>query len=93
MDDFCGLLDDCSLADLGFVRYPFTWNNKRPGLENTMARLDKAVTNTDWREKFQESLIIHFFSHASDHRPVLLHARIALRCRGRSTRAFRFEES
>lgn len=35
MDDFHGLLDDCRLADLGFVGYPFMWNNKRPGFENT----------------------------------------------------------
>lgn len=93
MDDFRSALDECSLADLGFVGYPFTWNNKRPGLENTKKRLDRVVANTAWKEKFQETLVIHLFSHASDHRPVLLHARTVLRNRGRSTRAFRFEEA
>ena len=93
MDDFRSTLDDCRLADLGFVGYPFTWNNKRPGLENTKERLDRVVANTGWKEKFQESLVTHLFSHASNHRPVLLHARSVLRYRGRNTRAFRFEEA
>lgn len=93
MDDFRSTLDDCRLADLSFVGYPFTWNNKRLGLENTKERLDRVVANTGWKEKFQESLVTHLFSHASDHRPVLLHARSVLRYRGRNTRAFRFEEA
>nr|XP_023928295.1 uncharacterized protein LOC112039646 [Quercus suber] len=93
MDDFRKVLDDCSLVDLGFVGYPYTWNNKRLGLENTKERLDRMVANTGWKEKFQESLVTHLFSHASDHRPVPLNAQTTLRSRGRSTRAFRFEEA
>ena len=92
MDDFRNLLDDCRLADLGFVGYPYTWNNKRPGLENTQERLDRVVANTGWREKFHASSVFHLFSHASDHRPLLLHAKSDLRHRGKSTRSFRFEE-
>lgn len=93
MDDFHGLLDACNLADLGFIGYPFTWNNKRLGLDNTQERLDRVVVNTGWREKFQDSSVTHLFSHASDHKPILLHAWYAQRYRGRSTRAFRFEEA
>ena len=93
MDDFRNLLDDCRLADLGFVGYPYTWNNKRPGLENTQERLDRVVANTGWREKFHASSVFHLFSHASDHRPLLLHAKSDLRHRGKSTRSFRFEEA
>lgn len=37
--------------------------------------------------------VTHLFSHAFDHRPLLLLAILALRCRGRSTRLFRFEEA
>ncbi|XP_065625493.1 uncharacterized protein LOC136065776 [Quercus suber] len=93
MDDFRNLLDDCRLADLGFVGYPFTWNNKRPVLENTQERLNRVVANTSWREKFHASSMNHLFSHASDHRPLLLHGKFDLRRRGKSTRSFRFEEA
>lgn len=91
MDEFRCLLDGCSLADLGFVGYPYMWNNKRLGVENTKERLDRAVADTGWRDKFQDSSVIHLCSHASDHRPILLHARTALRCRGSCTRSFKFE--
>ena len=38
-------------------------------------------------------MVTHLFSHASNHQPIILHARTALRCRGKSTRSFRFEEA
>lgn len=40
MDEFRLALDACNLVDLGFVGYPYTWNNKRPGAANTRLRLD-----------------------------------------------------
>jgi len=51
------------------------------------------VADTGWRNKFQGSVVTHLFLHASDHRPIILHARTALRCCGKSTRSFRFEEA
>lgn len=93
MDDYRNVLDDCRLADLGFASYPFMWNNKRPGLENTWERLDRSEANTGRKEKFQASSVTHLFSHASDHRPLLLQAKPDLRHWGRSTRSFRFEEA
>ena len=38
-------------------------------------------------------MVTHLFSHASDHRPIILHVRTALRCHGKSTRSFSFEEA
>ena len=49
MDEFRMALDFCRLADLGFVGFLFTWNNKRPGSANTKERLDRAVANLEWR--------------------------------------------
>ena len=93
MDEFRAALDACNLADLGYVGYPYTWNNKRLEMDDTKERLDKAVADTGWRNKFQGSVVTHLFSHASDHRPIILHVRTTLRCRGKSTRSFRFEEA
>ena len=47
MDAFREALDHCQLEDLGFCGYQFTWNNKRPGDENTRLRLDRATTIAD----------------------------------------------
>lgn len=93
MDEFRGALDGCNLANLGFVGYPFTWNNKRPRMDNTKESLGRVVADMGWRNKFQGSLVTHLFSHAFDHRPIILHAWIVLRCCGKSTRSFRFEEA
>ena len=35
MEEFLMVLDSCNLADLGFIGYKHTWNNKRPGAANT----------------------------------------------------------
>lgn len=45
MDEFRLVLESCKLVDLGFIGYPYTWNNKRPGAANTKQRLDRAVAN------------------------------------------------
>ena len=67
MDDLGVALDFCNLVDLRLHDYKFTWNNKRPRAENTRERLDRAVANMEWRDKFSTSTVTHMFSHASDH--------------------------
>ena len=93
MDEFRMALDFCGLADLGFVGFPFTWNNKRPGCANTKERLDRAVASLEWREKFQDSTVYHLSSHASDHIPLLLETRRAKAFSMRGPKGFRFEEA
>lgn len=92
MEEFGSALDSCNLADLGFHGYPLTWNNKRPGNANTRERLDRAVANTAWREKFPASTVCHLFSHASDHYPILLQTRTDRGVRAKGVRGFKFEE-
>ena len=93
MDGFREALEKCSLVDLGFLGYPFTWNNKRPGLANTRQRLDRATANAEWKEKFPESTVHHLHSHASDHLPILLQTKSITKYNTRSTRGFKFEEA
>ena len=92
MDEFYIALERCNLADLGFLGYPFTWNNKRPGHANTRQRLDRAVANAEWRLKFPATTVTHLFSHASNHLPIILQVMIDRRKTVRSKKGFKFEE-
>ena len=72
LDAFLDALERCHLADLGFIGYPYTWNNRRPGAANTKERLDKAVAKEAWKLMFPETTVTHIISHASDHLPLIL---------------------
>lgn len=87
------VLESCKLVDLGFIGYPYTWNNKRPGVANTKQRLDRAMANDGWRKKFQASIVIHLFSDDSDHHRLVLQTKSDGRVHNKGLRAFKFEES
>ena len=93
MDEFRMTLESCNLVDLGFIGYKYTWNNKRPGAANTRQRLDRAMANAGWRGEFPASTVTHLFSHASDHRPLMLQIKKDWRNKSRMSLAFKFEES
>ena len=93
MEDFRVALENCELTDLGFNGHKFTWTNQRLGSAHTKQRLDKAVADKDWIEKFPASSVSHLFSHASDRIPILLRTMNDKRFRGRGVGGFRFEES
>lgn len=40
-NNFSSTLNNLALINLGFRGYPFTWNNKRAGLENIQQRIDR----------------------------------------------------
>ncbi|XP_075640556.1 uncharacterized protein LOC142612338 [Castanea sativa] len=93
MEEFQEALESCNLFDLGFQGYKFTWNNKRPGAANTRERMDRAVANREWKDKFSASTLSHGFNHASDHVPIFLQTKTDRDFRGGGPRGFRFEES
>ena len=90
MNEFREALERCQLSDLGFIGYPYTWNNKRPGLANTRQRLDRAIATESWKTKFPVSTLTHLFSHALDHLPIILHIRTARRTSPSNSRGFKF---
>lgn len=93
MDDFREALELPNLMDLGFKGFQYTWNNRRPGAANTKQRLDQAVSNEAWRDKFPLSIVTHLSSHASDHIPTILQTQCARQWRAKGSHGFKFEES
>lgn len=72
MAAFRDVLTNCGLMDIGFVGVPFTYGNGRDGNANVKVRLDRAVTNSDWRDMFSDATLHHLVSSRSDHCPLLL---------------------
>ena len=73
----------------GFSAHPY----RRPGSTHTKQRLDRAIANKDWIEKFPASSVSHLFSHASNHIPILLRTMNDRQLKGRGAGGFKFEES
>jgi hypothetical protein len=65
-------LDSGELIDLGFKGNSFTWTNKRMGKANIKERLNRAVTNVDWRSLCPKATVKHLPLIASDHAPLLI---------------------
>jgi hypothetical protein len=73
LDRFKASLERCELHDLGFIGDVFTWRNKQlKGRTHVRERLDRAVANGEWREKFPMVLVRNGDMYRSDHRPVII---------------------
>ncbi|KAL9661048.1 hypothetical protein QQ045_025867 [Rhodiola kirilowii] len=72
MDQFRQLLLGCGLTDLGYKGAKYTYTNKRKGRDEIKCRLDRAVGDDLWAERYPYSIVQHLSSHRSDHCPLLL---------------------
>ncbi|GLT72801.1 hypothetical protein SLA2020_447050 [Shorea laevis] len=72
MEDFRAVLEECSFSDLGFTGSKFTWCNSREDSTFTKERLDRAVVNPSWCDKFQAVDVFILATQTSDHCPLLL---------------------
>ncbi|KAH7845104.1 hypothetical protein Vadar_021447 [Vaccinium darrowii] len=70
--DFRAFISESQLIDMGYVGYPFTWNNKRQGRNNIRERLDRALINSSWRLKYPTGVLHHLRPMGSDHCPILV---------------------
>ena len=64
------------LSDCGMLEFPFTgnivsWIGKRAGGTTVRCRLDRAVGNEDWHEKFPHTASKYLRLWGSDHHPIL----------------------
>ncbi len=72
MIDFRDVLELCELSGLGFLGFPFTYDNRRVGKANVKVRLDRAVENNRWRDLFSQAEVVHLVAPSYDHLPILL---------------------
>ncbi|XP_013614584.1 PREDICTED: uncharacterized protein LOC106320769 [Brassica oleracea var. oleracea] len=68
---FKQMLSDCGVLEFPFTGNKLSWVGKRSGGTTVRCRLDRAVGNEDWHEKFPHSTVKYLRLWGSDHRPVL----------------------
>ncbi|XP_062114659.1 uncharacterized protein LOC133825772 [Humulus lupulus] len=65
-------VENCTLSDVKYTGCFFTWNNKQVGNYRVFAKLDRALANQLWLDRFT-SAEVHFFPEGDfDHSPLLL---------------------
>ncbi|XP_048613347.1 uncharacterized protein LOC125587196 [Brassica napus] len=68
---FKQMLTDCGMLEFPFTGDMLSWVWKRAGRVTVRCRLDRAVGNADWHEKFPLSNVKYMRIWGSDHRPIL----------------------
>ena len=86
---FKKFIDHFGMIVIGFSGNPFTWNNKRKGVENIKERLDMGLAAPAWVHLHPEFSLLHLSAVNSDHNPITLNTNISS-CF--LPRPFRFEE-
>lgn len=66
------MIDHCNFIDLGFSGPMFTWNNGRHGRGLIKERLDRVISNGNWRAIYPDSMLFHIPRTQSDHCLLLL---------------------
>ncbi|XP_048615701.1 uncharacterized protein LOC125588412 [Brassica napus] len=69
---FKQMLTDCGMLEFSFTGDMLSWVGKRAGRVTVRCRLDRAVGNADWHEKFPHSNVKYLRLWGSDHRPILV---------------------
>jgi len=65
-------ITQCRLNDMRFEGYPFTWSNKREDGSNIQCRIDRAMGNEDFVNRFSPIKVTHFPRFGSDHAAILI---------------------
>ena len=62
--------NDCGMLEFPFTGDMLSWVGKKAGGTTVRCRLDRAVGNPDWHEKFLHSTVKYMRLWGSDHRPI-----------------------
>ena len=83
MQEFRSTLLQCDLVDIGYQGYPYTWRNGRFGNAFVELRLDQALVNLKWKERFPLAKVQQETTSYLDHDPITLHTDTRSNSRGR----------
>ena len=71
IDNFCSLIKQCGLMDLGFSGPAYTWTNKRFTTNPTFEHLDRCLGDAEWYRVFPFTVVYHLPMLYSDRTPIL----------------------
>jgi len=86
---FSTFMDNCNLLDITTTGGRFTWHHNHNGIRILSKKLDRGLSNVDWRISFPYAFVEVLCRVYSDHNPLLLHFGGLPLARG--TRPFQFE--
>lgn len=86
---FAGMMDLCGLIDLGSIGNSFTWFRKATGCRPISKKLDRVISDRNWRHCFAEAYVENLCRRSSDHCPLLL--RLKAPIPDKHARPFRFQ--
>jgi hypothetical protein len=67
MEGFREAIVYCKFSDLGFSGLPYTWRNKQQYPNNIKVRLDRALGDVFFIEKFDNTYVRHVQTTSCDH--------------------------
>jgi hypothetical protein len=88
ISEFCCMIKNCGLFDLGYNRPAYTWSNKCFNSNPTYERLDHCLGNAEWCTMFPTTTVYHLPMVRSDHALILV---VLDTNRNKTKKKFRFE--
>lgn len=95
IDDFRRTVEECGLYEFAFTGYEFTWDNRREGVANVKARIDRGFGNLALIQKWGGFTTHHLVTISSDHCPLMIESEPPFNGNGGwvfGMRRFMFEE-
>ncbi|XP_019151047.1 PREDICTED: uncharacterized protein LOC109147845 [Ipomoea nil] len=88
---FGDTLEDCGLAQLPMVGYPYTWEKGKGTVNWIEERLDKVLVTDGWRNVVPHAKVTNLRTRKSDHSAIFCGINEEVRVNGARRRGFRFE--
>ncbi|XP_019184584.1 PREDICTED: uncharacterized protein LOC109179530 [Ipomoea nil] len=84
-------LEDCGLAQLPMVGYPYTWEKGKGTANWIEERLDKVLVTNEWRNVVPYAKVTNLRTRKSDHSAIFCGIHEGVEAYGGRRRGFRFE--